>query len=500
LQTRLGDCTNKNKSLWPSSSSFFTTTTTTSVMSHGRRPSLSNWLSRSSSSTKSSSSKHPYTPAKPVRISEPKFMRSLESLNHVRGGSLGSGAQIVRTPQDALLGSDVCSVSLEEDLNTRYQQETTTAQSCILEQQEDDFPSPSSSSGLHNLPFAHMGSTSSPDILNSISLRSTSPPRPVRAPPPPPKSHTSFHAAPMRLASPISEEFPNVPPLPATITSSPPQSTFQAIVVSGNPTSAVDPTKIIVSLETETQTYNTTIATLTSRPSHLANFIMSLLPKNEETEDASVYSEDQSMYHRFLATEGMLSKASFNLHIFLDRPSASYSHILSYLRCPSHSSQGPDCLPRNVKLQTCVPSRLDALLDLRDEACYLGLENLFRLCTDELRQRLSSQSNQNSRRNTSQSSLHSLNLLNHPLKPTVECSPPDERGEEWDARQGSGEQAGSPTTERNSSLDEPGRILMTPLSMHRRSDDSGDHIGSMDPGYLPTKLSQQHQPLTGRWI
>lgn len=46
-------------------------------------------------------------------------------------------------------------------------------------------------------------------------------------------------------------------------------------------------------------------------------------------------------------------------------------------------------LPRGVQLLSSSSSRLEALLELRDEARYLELDELYKLCTDELRSRQS---------------------------------------------------------------------------------------------------------------
>jgi hypothetical protein len=72
-----------------------------------------------------------------------------------------------------------------------------------------------------------------------------------------------------------------------------------------------------------------------------------------------------------------------------------YVHIMTYLRNPLSSNLS---LPRAVRLRshlqvpttsnipdaTLQRDRLEALLELREEALYLGLEDLQKLCTDEL--------------------------------------------------------------------------------------------------------------------
>ncbi|KAJ3556033.1 hypothetical protein NP233_g12070 [Leucocoprinus birnbaumii] len=108
---------------------------------------------------------------------------------------------------------------------------------------------------------------------------------------------------------------------------------------------------------------------------------------------------DVEAYRDHLASQGLLQSASCStsLHIFLDRPSAPYAHILTFLRTPSISPEYPATLPRGVQLSSLTHStsstlfnaKLEALLELRDEATYIGLDSLHRLCTDEIRQRLS---------------------------------------------------------------------------------------------------------------
>ena len=65
----------------------------------------------------------------------------------------------------------------------------------------------------------------------------------------------------------------------------------------------------------------------------------------------------------------------------------SYTHILSYLRSPPSTPDQPAVLPRAVQLTSSSSSRLEALLDLRDEARYLDLTELYDLCCNELRTR-----------------------------------------------------------------------------------------------------------------
>lgn len=73
---------------------------------------------------------------------------------------------------------------------------------------------------------------------------------------------------------------------------------------------------------------------------------------------------------------------TFFIFIFSSR----YAHILTYLRSPPSTAECSAVLPHGVRLNGSH-CRIEALLELRDEAIYLGLEELQRLCTDELRHR-----------------------------------------------------------------------------------------------------------------
>ncbi len=76
-------------------------------------------------------------------------------------------------------------------------------------------------------------------------------------------------------------------------------------------------------------------------------------------------------------------------------------HILSYLRSPRASPEGPEVLPPRA-----AQAGLDNLLELRDEAAYLGLDDLHKLCVEEIRQQ--HRPRRSSRGHSSGSSVHSL--------------------------------------------------------------------------------------------
>ncbi|EIW61960.1 uncharacterized protein TRAVEDRAFT_44789 [Trametes versicolor FP-101664 SS1] len=372
-----------------------------------RRPSVSSpmtWLSRASSS--SSASNAPYAPSRPVRISEPRFADPTEALTHQRSGVLGAGAIVVRTPQDALAGPRA-SASSPDLLTSSRSPSPRRLMSMEYEDRHDIErpgspplpPIPDSVSEYEEEEYEVDASaeTATLDDWQSTSVMSHPPP-PSRPPPSIPSiPDYDSEVAQARPISPLrptakamappADYFSSAPAGPGGVPVSPPQSPFDAILVSPVPSNTLEPSKIIVSLETSTATQRTTMATLVSRPSCLASFLLGLFPSTD-SDSRSVYSTNSevessfnSIFHHHLASSGVLTHASSNLHIFLDRPSAPLPPVTSLdARVPRRPSA---CRAR----LNGSSARLEALLELRDEACYLGLDELERLCTEELRHR-----------------------------------------------------------------------------------------------------------------
>ncbi len=265
----------------PSFSSF------TSLTGRPSIPSFStpmHWLSRSSSSVSESKTHH-------------KPSRSIELLSP-RSGALGSGATVVRTPDDALKDSGVR----------------------LPPHPEEKPGSPASLAG-RTLPPLPSDLDSDDDGERVDEYRASSsqdvrlPPQyPKRAPPPCPID-LSTTRAPFRTSSPV-----QVP--------SPP---FRVLLVSAPPNSTVDRSKVLVTLETCTTTFRTTLDTLLAQPSYLSEYLLSLFPPPRNMScSSSIYStgsegehEMQETYRNHLISQGLLSKSPFNLHLFLDRPSES---------------------------------------------------------------------------------------------------------------------------------------------------------------------------------
>ncbi|KAL1743743.1 hypothetical protein HDZ31DRAFT_40196 [Schizophyllum fasciatum] len=372
---------------------------------HKTRPSITNpmgWLSRSTTQTSIS----------PGRHRDDKSDRSVEH-NSDRGGVLGGGAVVVGTPEEALqrthvrLQSEQLSQTSEPLSELGKQLALRRKYSNRNENRAETSVSPrKAQTPLPPLPYEEGEDADlyAEDALeedeqdHTMRSRPPMPVRPVPSPTLPPPSSASESPTPGPSASPrpllkpapapllvtsISESV--TPPLPSA---PPPLSPaiFRPVLVSelsGSPIS--DTGKVIVTLETCTKTYRTTAQTLMSRPSHLASYVGSLLPSRSRSDSASVYSDDMSTYRNHLTSMGLVREVASHVHIFLDRPSAPYEYILAYLRTPEEPGGPPETLPRGVLSQASPRAELDALLDLRDEALFLDLEPLHKLCVDEIR-------------------------------------------------------------------------------------------------------------------
>ncbi|CAE6422647.1 unnamed protein product [Rhizoctonia solani] len=202
--------------------------------------------------------------------------------------------------------------------------------------------------------------------------------------PPSPTKSTSSNGQFLPLLPP-----PRQAPIPVKDASSTsPLPPFHPVLLSAVPTRPVVPSQVIVQLETSTLTQRTTVATLAARPSRLADYLQALVPvvgNNEVSLDPTF----SSLFAAHLAQAGIVPQIQHPqngpIHIFLDRPSAPYTHILTYLRS---SGSAPGVLPRAASLALSTePTRVEALCELRDEAKFLELTELVELCDKELRAR-----------------------------------------------------------------------------------------------------------------
>lgn len=98
----------------------------------------------------------------------------------------------------------------------------------------------------------------------------------------------------------------------------------------------------------------------------------------------------------------------------------SYAHILNYLRTPVVAGQ-PETLPRALQIHASnsTTSKLESLIEARDEAAYLNLEGLYKLCTDEIRLRYGPRVHARGN-STSAASLHSLHASVYSMQTLLE--------------------------------------------------------------------------------
>ncbi|TDL29727.1 hypothetical protein BD410DRAFT_833987 [Rickenella mellea] len=389
-----------------------------------RRPSFTQAMSwrpkHMLSASRSSAQPHPSSLSHdPLEISEPSS--TIEGFNNApiqRMGKLGAGATVVRTPQEALAGSVIVisNTNTTSSTNTKRKSYETTGS------RDSEKPFPPQSPPLPPIPMIPETEPTKAyrHVRNVSASASASASTSAAQIPLPPTPNASPQRATLKIRSPQPEEtFPPVPPVPAFLTSAPPQPPFEALLLSSLPSDLhqLDPRKVLVSLETSTETHKTTLATITSRQSHLSKYVASLVMSTRENEgdddEKSFYSQRteverdgdpdddsqetdadsavNSIFRNHLVSAGLIpvrhstrrrTDAKAHLHIFLDRPSEPYSFLLKYLRTPpSSSSTRSSQLPF---LRIPSSTRIDALLDLRDEALYLGLIDLHKLCLDEL--------------------------------------------------------------------------------------------------------------------
>jgi hypothetical protein len=283
--------------------------TTRASFSKGHKTSLSEriaWLGRGSAQ---------YTPSKPMRISEPKMINAFDILQSPRSGTLGSGAIVVRTPQDAL-SAEFCDEEDEYEINSEAEEDESRGS-----------PSTPASRDLPPIPVEQK----EPDLSALTEPADSTYPDNSSPLCPSPSIRPTLRPSLNNRSSDHSEYPPPVPPLPANITSTPMPPPFDPILLGPLPTDAIDSSKVIVALETGTSTHRTTLKTLTSRPSHLSTYLMSLVrrPDSDPTSIGSHKSEVStpdgsfnSIFQQHLASSGLLPQASLSVHVFLDRPSA----------------------------------------------------------------------------------------------------------------------------------------------------------------------------------
>ncbi|KAG9006046.1 hypothetical protein FRB94_001027 [Tulasnella sp. JGI-2019a] len=377
-------------------------------LSHKSNASIASLRGRSDSVNRDRESQPP--PPRMMRISEPIPLRpEPKSYFQANPRPRTTGSQVPNLPQQ------------------QQQQSSPLAGSPICIHRSDLPPIPQSP----NVSFSLRSSRSSPSLKSPVSSPSSqtfkAPSAPLSQSQAVPCSQVQDGVMTTTVTAPITPRITpfttpstqGAVPLPAvsagtraahslsiiTTSSVPPQAPFEPVLVSPWATSSIPsnmkPSQFIISLETATATHRTTLSTLTSRPSFLADYLNDLKDKDPEADveadvdnlDAASTASTSALPSPFtrafsahLTSQGLHESqaSSSRLHIFLDRPSTPYAHILSYLRSPTNS---PAFLPRSAQLRAHPMNndKLDALYELREEAVYLGLKELGELCDVELK-------------------------------------------------------------------------------------------------------------------
>lgn len=286
------------------------------------------WLSRTNSPPASAPAP---APSRPIRPSEPKRARTID-VGSPRGGTLGAGATVVRTPDEALRETGVrlapeAGATIKAKHAGKKEKRISHHSSVDTAGPVDSPPTPTSPPLPPLPPLPALDSEEEETLADPESPGRRSPPRPSRPPPPAPalipRSPSLRSSLKVKTMSTL-DDAPTVPPLPAHVAAFNQPPPFSAILLSDPPAMAMDPAKTIVTLETCTQMFKTTLETIKSRPSHLAHFLVSLFFRPHHESMASVYSaesDDLSTYRRHLTSQGLLPHTA-NIHVFLDRASA----------------------------------------------------------------------------------------------------------------------------------------------------------------------------------
>lgn len=401
-------------------------------------PPMPAWLSHRSQSSQSTSS-HP-------RISEP-FTGDVFGPNArfkaAVSRTLGMGAQVVRTPTDALspLPTSVHGEIVHEEDESDYDHAR-----CSIDSEHSSIHS----AELPPLPLPRRGESPAParatsprPARSSPNLhRSITPPKPKRALPPAPAALPALPATQplatrpnlkMATATTGTTTSPTqspieLPPLPsfrpisgfiatppavsqsaAALHNPPPPPPFSPVLLTpcSNPNSP--PTQLLIQVETASSTLTTTMNTLTAVPSRLSEYLTSIIPTvgnaspppspgspfssafqaHQEAMGlrASVLPPPHASSSVVSTTASTESSTPSRMHIFLDRPSQPYTHILAFLRSRTGCST-PPVLPRGLlQMPASSAVRMEALFELREEARYLGMVTLERLCEEEITRR-----------------------------------------------------------------------------------------------------------------
>ncbi|KAF9519080.1 hypothetical protein BS47DRAFT_1388496 [Hydnum rufescens UP504] len=226
--------------------------------------------------------------------------------------------------------------------------------------------------------------------------RHNTPPKPKREPPLPLAPETSLLRPALKAASPMalsSMELPlllNCRSISGFTVDSSSSGVRTAIPGANSPVLHLPPAQILVQLETASWSLCTTMHT------H-SDFLSSLnTPTALVAVGASASASPFSMSPFFSAFQAHQEATDLRtttsdqkpsrMHIFLDRPSSPYIHILSFLRSITASCRLT--LPRGLlQMPASSAARMEELFGLRDEARYLGMTILEKLCEEKISRR-----------------------------------------------------------------------------------------------------------------
>lgn len=372
-----------------------------------------NWLSHKSNASmaslrgRSGSFNRDQSTTQPMRISEPYPLRDDTGYYQNRArtpvkqpGYTVEGSPTQQQQQPALTTSVSANASparrQKRDLPPIPQSPNTT--SSIRLRSTRSSPSLSPSAQTFKIASPALQPLTEPENSTHTMLSTTVPPLTPSATP------LAQSALPLPSASspgpaPVSRD--NSLSIITTTSSTAPQPAFEPVLVSPDATffipTLMNPNQFIVALETSTATHRTTLSTLTSRPSFLADYLHDLKEKEKDDDNDTASTSTSSVppspftraFNEHLTSSGLNESQQSRVHLFLDRPSSPYAHILTYLRSPT---TGTPSLPRAVQIRSRLgassagdAAKLDALYELRDEAVYLGLRELSELCETELK-------------------------------------------------------------------------------------------------------------------
>ena len=305
------------------------------VPSHKRQASVKSHKSKQSSLSGTmawlsggKTTKAPYTAAAPpIRISEPKLNDAFGRVEQA------PTVTIVRTPQEALTVMQKDKEKLREgsfehnDPRPKRSTESQRSHTDGHSSSRNPGPPPPTSPPLPPLPEITRAPPRSP-TKPAMKAPPQGPlpqvPRPV---PSPSRSKASYPTS-------LTED--SIGPLMESALPSPPLPPFDPILLSSVPSLPIDPKKTIITLETSTESFKTTMATLIScEDCHFNRYFSKILTearKKQHSEASSVYSQSSgieenldsinSIFVNHISASGLLTPTPASLHVFLDRPSA----------------------------------------------------------------------------------------------------------------------------------------------------------------------------------